>query len=132
MIVMSCKSDPTAQSENPNNNNPQSITLYAKWLWRQTSGGISGGTTVANDSVRGIAEFTETGNYLQFRNDTLKATHTFVKSKQKTMYSQDSLEILFLDGLKYQYLVIIKLTKDSLTLGDDLIDGFVSEYTKTK
>jgi hypothetical protein len=107
-----------------------SSKLEGGWLWKQSSGGIAGQIIIPSENQKVVLKFTSDGRYSQYRNDTLQYSSTYTIKKDKTIYSADSLDVIYFKEYLFEKLVILQLTKDSLELADNFYDGFGFTYIK--
>jgi len=124
LLVLSCKKEPTSVD------NTQAITLTGKWQWIRSSGGIGGGIIVPPISTVVIQTYTSEGVFSQSRNDTLLMTSHYGVIKQKTIYSIDSLDVVVYQDSTITKQVILYLSTDTLSVGDNMYDGYESVYRR--
>jgi hypothetical protein len=124
IIFLGCVS---CNTENKNEELPQ---LYGKWIWIQSSGGIDGRTITPNEN--------EPAKYLQFVKqdiiesyigDSLISSGTFSLKKDLSIYSSDSLYFIIDDRNSFPK-VIFRLTEKTLSLADNIYDGFSEDYIR--
>lgn len=117
----------SCNTENKNEEFPQ---LYGKWIWIQSSGGIDGRTITPNEN--------EPAKYLQFVKPdiiesyvgySLISSGTFTLKKDLSIYSSDSLYFIIDDRNSFPK-VIFRLTEKTLSLADNIYDGFSEDYIR--
>jgi hypothetical protein len=109
---------------------PQHITIYGKWLWVATSGGITGRIITPPPGTMVIHTYTSDGFFSIVRNDTLQKFVRYSIEKQKSNYSDDSLDVIIYHDSTIFKQVIEYLSVDTLSLSDHMIDGFGSLYIR--
>lgn len=125
VLFLACNSNPiNEQSE------PITSKLEGEWLWTQSMGGLTGQIIIAPENEKVILKFNSDGYYSQFRNDTLKYSSTYMIKKDRTIYSMDSLDVIFFKDYIFEKLVLFKLMDDTLEVADNFYDGFGSTYIK--
>ena len=104
--------------------------LYGKWIWIQSSGGIDGRTITPNEN--------EPAKYLQFVkpdiiesyiDNRLISSRSFKLKKDLSIYSSDSLYFIIDGGSSFPK-AIFSLTEKSLSLADNVYDGFSELYNR--
>lgn len=109
---------------------PELPLLYGKWIWIQSSGGIDGRTITPNEN--------EPAKYLQFVKpdiiesyigDRLISSRSFNLKKDLSIYSADSLYFI-IDGVSSFPKAIFGLTEKTLSLADNVYDGFNEVYNR--
>lgn len=75
--------------------------------------------------------FSPDGMYYSFRNDTITNQSKYSLKKQKSIYSGELLDFIVFES-KADDEVIIKLSADSLVIGDNCFDGYISLYKRVK
>lgn len=103
--------------------------LFSQWLLRNYSGGLDGKRHVVNtESDRMVLKYD--ANYIAAltHNDTLLWSDKFSIEKGKSIYSADSLDFIIYKNKTPD--VIIYLSGDTLVLGDNMVDGYESLYSK--
>ncbi|HSL89758.1 MAG TPA: hypothetical protein VK870_10675 [Ignavibacteriaceae bacterium] len=104
--------------------------LYGKWIWIQSSGGIDGRTITPNEN--------EPAKYLQFVKpdiiesyigDRLISSRSFKLKKDLSIYSSDSLYFIIDNGSSFPK-AIFSLTEKTLSLADNVYDGFGELYNR--
>jgi hypothetical protein len=124
LLVLSCHKEPTSVD------NAQAITLTGKWQWIRSSGGIGGQTIIPPAGTVVIQTYSSDGVFSQSRNDTLQTTSHYSIKKQKTIYSTDSLDVIVYQDSTLTKQVILYLSVDTLSVGDNMYDGYGSIYKK--
>lgn len=104
--------------------------LYGKWIWIQSSGGMDGRTIIPDEN--------EPAKYLQivepdiiesYIGDSLVSSRTFTLKKDLSIYSSDSLYFIT-DGGGSLPKAIFRLTEKTLSLADNVYDGFSELYSR--
>ncbi len=99
-----CLSNPT------DGGGSQSVTLVGQWLWVQSSGGIQGKIVTPPAGERSTVTFTSDGKYYSYLNDTLKHSTSYNVSRDKTIYSRDSLDVIVFQDSSMPNMAVIQLT----------------------
>lgn len=102
--------------------------LYGKWIWVQSSGGIDGGTITPNENepVK-ILRFVKPDIIESYIGDSLISSRSFKLKKDLSIYSSDSLYFIIDGGGSFPK-VIFSLTEKTLSLADNVYDGFSELY----
>lgn len=125
VLICGCKSEATIGPQ------PDNAKIFGQWEWQRSVGGISGGQVlVPAPGERIILKLHSDSQYSESKNDTVLSAGTYFIVKEKTLYSVDSLEVVYFEGNRRPLAVIWSLTEDSLMLGDNYADGFMSSYKK--
>lgn len=104
--------------------------LYGKWKWVQSTGGFAGKTiTPQSAGYQSSVEFKKDNTVLVYRNDSLTNKAKFTLTKTKTIFSTDSAYVIHYEPEMMEE-AIIKATKDTLVLADNVYDGFAKTYVK--
>ncbi len=119
-FVISCK-DNSIQA-------PPDNGLAGAWLWKQTTGGIGGWTSIPSGNNIYLLQITKNNNFIESRNDTITFTDTFSTYFDSTYKKQ----VIDFTNSKRFNLVIEKVSADSLSLWDGYIDGYFYFYTRVK
>jgi len=123
-IVLSCHNEPTSVDSS------QAITLFGKWQWIASSGGLVGQIVTPLPNIRVIQTYTYDGIFSQSWNDTVQISSHFIIKRQKTIYSIDSLNVIVYQDSRLAKEVVVYLAADTLVLGDNFYDGFSSVYKR--
>lgn len=104
--------------------------LLGKWRWVQSTGGFAGKTTTPQAEGHTMhIEFKADTSVIIYRDDAVTGKAKFEVVKGRTIFSQDSAYLL-----KFQPQMIdeaiLKVTKDTLVLADNVHDGFGKTYVK--
>ncbi|MBI3005819.1 MAG: hypothetical protein HYY49_10455 [Ignavibacteriales bacterium] len=114
---------------------PNEVSLYYLWTWQFSTGGFSGYDTLTPGRIgftRKI-EFTTDGTFKEFRNDSLWGITQFTITKEKTIFTSDSLQLIrFADTARFAPQVLWKLTLDELHLGDNHVEPYGHVYRRPR
>jgi hypothetical protein len=124
LLIISCQKEPTSVD------NVRTITLSGKWQWISSSGGITGQTIIPPAGTIVIQTYTSDGVFSQSRNDTVQRTSHYSIKKQKSIYSADSLDVIIYQDSTLTKQVILYLSTDTLSVGDNMYDGYGSIYKR--
>lgn len=106
--------------------------IYGKWNWVNSTGGFAG--TTITPKLAGYSEWVEykrDKSVYYYRNDTLKNQAKYAVAKGYSIfYEKPACIIKYTPDAIDQ--VIIKATKDTLILADNVNDGFTILYVKGK
>lgn len=123
IAVLSCSS-PTANTRGNANN------LYGQWMLRSIAGGINGNEQkIDTASQKTILTLNENNTATEIHNDSLVWTDKFSIEKRKSIHSLDSINFIIYEK-NHSPDAIEHLVKDSLVLGDNMVDGFTRFYTR--
>jgi hypothetical protein len=132
-LVVSC----TSNTIDLTRADSQSITLSGNWLWIESSGGLGYHVVTPTAGTRVTDTYEPDGHYFRYRNDTLIDSKTFVIRKKYSIVSNDSLDAIVFEDSRPETLllpgysfIILKLTADSLCLGDNMYDGYSSLFVR--
>lgn len=102
--------------------------LIGSWRLVVTCGGIGGGCTQADstDAIR-VMTLSHNGDYREVINDSVVVQGKYQITRRKWEISGSVTECLSAIG-PYVDRCVIRITRDSLTLGDDIIDGYTYTY----
>jgi hypothetical protein len=104
--------------------------IFGTWRWVQSSGGIAGFTyTPANAGYSQSLQFNRDSTYVVLRNDTVLDNGRFTIKKERTMYGEQPLPVLYLQDSQLSE-TILQLTPDSLALAQNCYDCFASQYVR--
>jgi hypothetical protein len=124
LLALNCHSNPT------NTNSSSTTSLTGQWLWVSSSGGISGGVIIPSNNNKQTLLITSDSLFNEYRNDTLTFSDHFTITKEKTIYSVDSLNVIDFQTSRRFNLSVIRLAIDTLVLGDNIFDGYIYKYSK--
>jgi hypothetical protein len=124
LLILSCSEEPAGID------NSKRVTINGKWLWVATSGGITGRIITPPPGTMVIHTYTSDGFFSIVRNDTLQKFVRYSIEKQKSNYSDDSLDVIIYHDSTIFKQVIEYLSVDTLSLSDHMIDGFGSLYIR--
>jgi hypothetical protein len=117
----------SCNTENKNEELPQ---LYGKWIWIQSSGGIDGRTVTPNENEpEKYLQFVKPGIIESYIGDSLISSRTFTLKKDLSIYTSDSLYFIIDGGSSFPK-VIFRLTEKTLSLADNIYDGFNEVYNR--
>ena len=117
----------------PINPAPAKYQLVGEWLWLSRTGGITGGTITPNEGTKQTIKFSPDSLYSVYSNDSLIYRYNFNMQKKRTIYSVDSLDVICFQSMSMSgQRVILRLTYDTLMLGDNLVDGYTYLYKKVE
>ncbi|MFA6455650.1 MAG: hypothetical protein WCW40_02420 [Bacteroidota bacterium] len=106
--------------------------LEGSWLWKQSTGGIGGTTTIPAAGNVHVLRITSDSTFVETKNDTILFTDTFTTHLNSAGDStKKQLVIDFLNSKRFSLLVEI-VTNDSLILSDMIVDGYSSFYTRIR
>jgi len=125
LFVLSCE-DSIIQTEEYDSDNKK---IIGRWNWVQSNGGFAGVTeTPESEGYTSYFIFKEDRTLEIYKNDTLKYQYIYTLSKEKTIFSIDSLPvIMFGDHVAWLYSF---QTEDTLILNDNICDGFSHTYSR--
>ncbi|MBU0558743.1 MAG: hypothetical protein KJ799_11465 [Bacteroidetes bacterium] len=115
--------------QTPTDNEPVN-KLFGTWQLKIVSGGFTGSThtiDIHKDNYLVNFQSDNTASYLY--NDTLLWTSPFYIKKNRSIYSQDSLDFIYYTN-NSRFDVIWRLSWDTLSLADNGHDGFTRNYIK--
>lgn len=104
--------------------------LLGKWSWVQSTGGFAGKTTTPQtEGHTSQLEFKAGNTVSAYMDGSLTKIIKFDLAKGHSIFSVDSVYILRYqaDGLDQ---AVLKTTKDTLILADNVNDGFTKTYVK--
>lgn len=115
---------------NTENKNEELTQLYGKWIWIQSSGGIDGRTVTPNENEPAkYLQFVKPGIIESYIGDSLISSRTFTLKKDLSIYTSDSLYFIIDGGSSFPK-VIFRLTEKTLSLADNIYDGFNEVYNR--
>lgn len=105
--------------------------LIGEWKWLESCGGFAGQchTPESTGDTKTI-EFTADSTYRMILNDSLILESPFHIQKSKSIYSEDSTEVIIYD--KHSIRQSFSINNDSLILNDEVYDGFQNFYKRIK
>ncbi len=105
-------------------------TIYGKWNWLVSTGGIAGHTLMPPPVVR--FEYVHNGLFFYNRNDTLVATTTFLIRREKTFSSTDTCDVIhYRDSMQFVPQAF-RVDNDTLKLSDLCIDCYNHAYRRMR
>ncbi|MBE9583710.1 hypothetical protein IM792_04560 [Mucilaginibacter sp. JRF] len=125
--LFACKATQVSKDEKP----IDIKSLSGQWDWKKTTGGIAG-ITITPETARYILhiEF-KNSEMLYYKNGEVTQHFHYDITRDKTIYSTDSLYIIKPDTTTNAMpLVITKAVNDTLVLADNVHDGFTTTYIK--
>ncbi len=126
ILFVSCKKESSITESTG-----EDVQLFGKWEWTESCGGFAGGYYYPEEGKKIVHLFSPDGMYYSFRNDTITNQSKYSLTKQKSIYSGELLDFIVFES-KADDEVIIKLSADSLILGDNYFDGYTSLYKRVK
>ena len=123
-VLLSCTKETADASKN-------STALVGQWSWTRSSGGFTGSTiTPASTGVKKRIEFTSDSIYKEYHNDTLKIICRFYILKAKSIFNQNTTNIISYGdyGVKQSF----SISQDTLILNDEVYDGYGHVYKRIK
>jgi hypothetical protein len=104
--------------------------LYGKWIWIQSSGGIDGRTITPNENEPAkFLQFVKPDIIESYIGNRLISSRSFKLKKDLSIYSSDSLYFIIDGGGSFPK-VIFGLTEKTLSLADNVYDGFSELYNR--
>jgi hypothetical protein len=104
--------------------------LYGKWIWIQSSGGIDGRTITPNENEPAkFLQFVKPDIIESYIGNRLISSRSFELKKDLSIYSSDSLYFIIDGGGSFPK-VIFGLTEKTLSLADNVYDGFSELYNR--
>jgi hypothetical protein len=105
-------------------------TLIDKWKMVQTCGGFAGRVeTPQSLGYEKTVEFTDDNNYTFFKNGQIENSGKFAIIKDKSIYSGTEIDFVKFRNIN-QKQAILYLKNDTLILGDNFYDGYVTTYVR--
>ncbi|CAN5247367.1 hypothetical protein BH09BAC4_BH09BAC4_08810 [soil metagenome] len=115
--------------------------LTGDWLWESSSGGIGGMIIKPQPSQRVILTFSGDGQFSVRQNDTLAHMGTYRVTKAQSIYSGKEELKIETKEIKTGYQlnirpivvtggVVIALSANRLSIGDNIYDGFGSSFVR--
>ncbi len=105
--------------------------IIGKWNWIKSCGGFAGGcNTPESTHSKIVIEFTKDSVFKKYKNDTLLIETTFKVTRGKTIYSQNSAQLIELKNLMSESFSFS--TCDTLFLNDECYDCYGSTYVRIK
>jgi len=108
-------------------------SIYGQWAWQFSIGGISGRDTLTPTRVGFTrrVQFSQDGLFQEFRNDSLFGISQFTITRERTIFSPDSLQVIhFQDSVRFQAQVLWTVSRDSLVLGDIHVEPYGHYFTR--
>jgi hypothetical protein len=108
--------------------------LVGKWRYTSQTGGFAGKTQKADPAVVTILELKKDNTFLRSENDQVKLQGAYTLTRLKSIYSGQEENALQFDAAAdpHNKGSIITLKNDSLTLADNVYDGFTVHYVRVK
>ncbi|HMI02622.1 MAG TPA: hypothetical protein VK541_09085 [Pedobacter sp.] len=108
--------------------------LVGKWQYTGKSGGYAGKSQKADPAVVTVLEFKKDNAFLRSENDQVKLQGTYSLTRLKSIYSGKEENAVQFDATAdpQNKGSIITLRNDSLTIADNVYDGFTSDYIRIK
>ncbi|TRZ41585.1 hypothetical protein [Robertkochia solimangrovi] len=103
--------------------------LNGTWIWTRTTGGIAGldQTPESTDNIQKLEITSENITYFVNGEKTNTTPYT-LEVRTSGIYQKEVPMLIFENGNQ----LIYALNKDTLTLTDDLVDGFMHSYTRER
>ena len=104
--------------------------MVGTWNWYESSGGIAGiiQTPETTGETRQVV-FKRNGRVTFYKNGVVTLISTYTLDTEKTIFSEDPLPVLIVDGTGFIYAYSFPY-EDELELKENVYDGFVHKYTK--
>ena len=103
------------------------------WEWAGTSGGIAGDTRLPGpDDPRVTVEFAADGTARFRRDGEVAREQRYRLVREATIYDADPLPVLYFDDEELGRVVRITADGATLTLSDNVYDGFSLEYRRAE
>jgi hypothetical protein len=109
--------------------------LYGTWLWKQSSGGLTGHQVMTPQTVgyAKVIEFSSEGVFREYHDDSLVVSASYVVARRETIFGDDHDVISFVDPTgQLMDQVIMILTESQLDLADPCVDCFGHTYVRTE
>lgn len=108
--------------------------LVGKWKYTGKSGGYAGKSQKADPAVVTVIEFKKDNTFVRSENDQLKLQGTYTLTRLKSIYSGKEENAVQFDATAdpQNKGSIITLKNDSLTIADNVYDGFTTSYVRVK
>jgi hypothetical protein len=108
--------------------------LVGKWKYTGKSGGYAGKSQKADPAVVTVLEFKKDNTFLRSENNVVKQQGTYTFTRLKSIYSGNEENAIQFDAAAdpHNKGSIITLRNDSLTIADNVYDGFSSGYVRVK
>jgi hypothetical protein len=124
LVLIACKKDDQPKSTDPN---VDLKAVYGRWKLISYSGGFTGGNYTPAGLT--ILELRKDGIYKRTVNSEVKAEGKFNIAKGKSIFGVDSMyQIDYKNPFKQ---AIFKAKADTLSLGDEIYDGYGYTYIRT-
>lgn len=109
------------------NSNEERIT--GEWSWIKTTGGFENITeTPESTGETQLISFDSNGIYSFYKNDTLISEYNYLLGHDMTIFSQDSIPVIYINNmLLYAYHFE---SDDALSLSENVYDGFTYNYIR--
>ena len=108
--------------------------LPGKWKYTGKSGGYAGKSQKADPAVAIVLEFKRDNTFLRSENNEVKLQGTYTLTRLKSIYSGKEENAVQFNAAAdpHNRGSIITLRNDSLTIADNVYDGFTSGYVRLK
>ena len=120
LSLMACSDSDTDDNEN----------IVSTWNWYETSGGIGGITETPQTTgeTRKVV-FQNNGDVTFYTDDEVTLSSTYTLATEITIISDEPLPVVKIDDLDFDYIYSFPYV-DELELQENLIDGFIYNYSK--
>ena len=123
LLVSACGSQGSAASAQPK--------LIGTWEWAGTSGGVGGETRLPGpEEPRITVRFEPDGKAIFRRDGEVAREQRYRVSSEVTILGPPELPVLYFDDEELGRVVWIDESGDTLTLSDNVYDGFSLEYRR--
>lgn len=102
--------------------------LVGTWLLKQQTGGFAGQTYYPPEGTTFLLQVTDDNRFVESRNDTVTFSDRFIVH----IDSVENVQLIDFIDSKRTSVFVQKVTSDSLTLWDGMMDGFFSFYIREK
>ena len=102
--------------------------ILGQWVWDHSFGGIAGMEITPESTGQTRRLVFEEQHLLQFVNDSLRQSNEYYLALDKTIFSTDSVPVVYLDNVAVYpyYFENVNL----LILNDNFVDGFAHYYRR--
>ena len=120
LSLMACSDSDTDDNEN----------IVSTWNWYETSGGIGGITETPQTTgeTRKVV-FQNNGDVTFYIDDEVTLSSTYTLATEITIISDEPLPVVKIDDLDFDYIYSFPYV-DELELQENVIDGFIYNYSK--
>lgn len=105
-----------------------STSLAGTWILISQSGGLTGATTNPSDNI--TISFDNSGNYKKNLNYAIAESGNYTIGLEKTIYYSDKIPVIYFATSSRTYFNAVALSNDSLSISDNMYDGFSYLYKK--